>query len=462
MAALKRAARNPGSFNRRRIVRLVLLSLLLALVGAVAARAFFFLLRTVVAFAVARVPGTEGGWLTVASAQKITHPPAWGPVFWILPLVTALGGLLVGVLTRWLAPEASGDGTDRVLEVFHETSRAETRASARVPLVKMIASAITIGTGGAAAREGPISQISAGLAAVVSERLGLGEAERRILLLVGMAAGLSAMFKSPLGAAFFAVEVPFATLALQIDVLPYALLAATGSYLLMGWWMGFAPLLPAAAVGWNARELPAVLVIALLSGLLAAFIPSVFYRIRDVSKGLPIPSVLKPALGGLIVGALGLLLPQVLTGGYGEMELGLRGGLGLGVGVAFLLAGGKIVANALTVGSGGSGGTTAEMFFVGIFWGLGLAGLCPLVGLGPVPLALGALVGMASVCAGAVRVPFAALFFTLEISGDFRLLFPLTVAVFLAFFVQSALADRFRYAYLNGAQLRAHPERLLP
>ncbi len=457
----RNVTRTTGLRVWRRGPRLVLLSLVLALVGAVAARAFFFLLRTVTAFAVARVPGAGAGPLTVEAARRLAHAPPWGPVSWILPLVTAAGGLLVGILTRTLAPEAAGDGTDRVVETFHE--RRETgRATLRVPLVKMVASSLGIGTGGAAAREGPISQISAGLAAVVSERLGLEESERRILLLVGVAAGLSAMFKSPLGAAFFAVEVPFATLALQMDALPYALLAAAGSYLLMGWWMGFAPLLPAGPVAWNVRELPAVLVIALLSGLLAAFIPSVFYRVRDFSRKLRIPAVLKPALGGLAVGALGLVLPQILTGGYGEMELGLRGGLGVGIGVALLLAGGKIVANALTIGSGGSGGTTAEMFFVGIFFGLGLAGLCPLAGLGHVPLVLGALVGMAAVCGSAVRVPLAALFMTLEISGAFHLLFPLLLAVFLAFFVQSAVADRLRYSYLNGAQSRAHPERLLP
>ncbi len=439
--------------------RLVLLSLLLALVGAVAARAFLFVLRSFTDLALGPVHGAAP--LTVAAAGRLTRLPPTEPVFWILPLVTAAGGLLVGILTWRFAPETSGDGTDRVVERFlarHE----ESRPSMRVPLTKLLTSALTIGTGGAGAREGPISQISAGLADFLSDRLGIEPFERKTLLLVGIAAGLSAMFKSPLGAAFFAVEIPFATLALQIDAFPYALLASAGSYLLMGWWVGFAPLLPAAPVRWDAGELPAVLVIALLSGLLAAVIPTVFYRIRDLSRRLPIHPVLKPALGGLVVGSLGLAVPQILTGGYGEMALGLRGGLGLAVGLALLFAVLKIFANAVTVGSGGSGGTTAEMFFIGIFWGLGLAGLCPLVGLGHVPLVLGALVGMAGVCAGAVRSPFAAFFFTLEISGAFGLLFPICLTAFLAFFVQRLVADRLRYSYLNGAQSRAHPERLLP
>lgn len=439
-------------------LRLGVLSVLLGIFGALAAGVFLVVLR----FATELLLGQGAGALplTAREALRLQAAPPWSPAPWAVVAVCALGGLATGVLTHLLAPETAGDGTDRAVETFLDRGKTG-RTSRRLPLVKMLVSAITIGSGGAAGREGPISHIASSLGGIVADVFSLEPAEKRILYLVGIAAGLSAMFRSPLGTAFFAVEIPFATMAFQIDALPYVLLSSAVSYLLFGSVVGFAPLLPAAVPPFAMAALPAVLVLAVASALLASLIPPLFHAIRVFWERVPAPGYVKPALGGLVVGLIGVGLPSILSGGYGEMEVALRGGLGLGAGLVFLIVLGKLVANPVTIGSGGSGGTFAEILFIGIFFGLGLGIVLSRLGLACPPV-LGALVGMAAVASGCMRTPWAALFMTVEISGAYGLLFPLLLAVLVSFFLQSLVTRRFRHPYLNGAQSRAHPERLLP
>ncbi len=158
---------------------------------------------------------------------------------WLIPLATTLGGLVSGVLVYWLAPEAEGHGTDTAVKAFHFTGG---RLRYRIPLLKMIASAITIGSCGAAGREGPIALISAGVGSAHADLGRRTEEERRVLVLVGMAAGLSAIFRSPLGAAVFAIEVLYRDMEFEVRALLYALLAAVAAYTVNGPFVGWEPL----------------------------------------------------------------------------------------------------------------------------------------------------------------------------------------------------------------------------
>ncbi len=158
---------------------------------------------------------------------------------WLIPLATTLGGLVSGVLVYWLAPEAEGHGTDTAVKAFHF---AGGRLRYRIPLLKMIASAITIGSCGAAGREGPIALISAGVGSAHADLGRRTEEERRVLVLVGMAAGLSAIFRSPLGAAVFAIEVLYRDMEFEVRALLYALLAAVAAYTVNGPFVGWEPL----------------------------------------------------------------------------------------------------------------------------------------------------------------------------------------------------------------------------
>jgi len=135
---------------------------------------------------------------------------------WLVPVATTLGGLISGVIVYSLAPEAEGHGTDTVVKAFHRTAGF---IRARVSPLKMVASAITIGSGGAAGREGPIALISAGIGSIYATFSRRSEEERRLLVLIGMAAGLSAIFRSPIGTAIFAVEVLSSDMESEVSAL---------------------------------------------------------------------------------------------------------------------------------------------------------------------------------------------------------------------------------------------------
>ena len=170
-----------------------------------------------------------------------TLAPRLGPYgLWLVPVVTTLGGLLSGIIVYSFAPEAEGYGTDAAVDAFHHKGG---RVRPVVPLVKAISSAITIGSGGAAGREGPTAQISVGASSIVADLLHLVEDDdRRILVLAGMAAGLSAIFRSPLGMAIFSVEILYSGMAFETEALIYTVVSAVVAYAINGLFVGWNPI----------------------------------------------------------------------------------------------------------------------------------------------------------------------------------------------------------------------------
>ena len=158
---------------------------------------------------------------------------------WLIPIATTLGGLISGALVYGLAPETEGHGTDTVVKAFHWTAG---KLRARVAPVKMIASAITIGSGGSAGREGPTALIAAGFGSIYADLLKRSDRERRLLILMGMAGGLSAIFRSPIGTAIFAVEVLYGGMDFESEALIYCMLAAIVAYAVNGRFVGWQPL----------------------------------------------------------------------------------------------------------------------------------------------------------------------------------------------------------------------------
>lgn len=426
------------SWQRRRIVD----AILLGVVGALSAQVFMVLLR-----------GAQTVFLTWIAGYRPPGLPEEGGVLqqvigahglWWLPLVTTAGGLLAGVLVYSLAPEAEGHGTDAAVKAFH---RAGGVIRGRVPLLKMLASAITIGSGGAAGREGPIALITAGIGSVYATARRRSEEERRLLVLTGMAAGLAAIFRSPIGAALFAIEVLYGDMEFEASALLYAMLASVVAYALNGVVVGWQPLfhVPSAlsvptfpAYGWY-------VVLGVASGLVASLLPMVFYGMRDAFHALPLPAHVKPAIGGLGVGLLALALPQVLGGGYGWVQEAIDGRLGVVLLLSLLCA--KLLAFALTVASGGSGGVFAPSLFVGAMLGGSLAQLMHQ------PPAAFVIVGMAAVFGGAARVPIATLLMVTEMTGGYHLLVPAALAVMLSYLVQSRLSAPLTYRSLYEAQV---------
>jgi len=363
---------------------------------------------------------------------------------WLIPLVTTLGGILSGLLVYGLAPETEGHGTDTVVKALHWTGGV---LRARVAPVKMIASAITIGSGGSAGREGPTALIAAGFGSIYAKLWHRPERETRLLVMMGMAAGLSAVFRSPIGTAIFAVEVLYGGMDFESEALIYCMLSAIVAYAVNGWFVGWHSLfqVPANLSAAGLSDYGWYIALGAASGLIATILPEVFYRVRDGFAALRIPAWTKPAIGGLCVGLLALRLPQVLGGGYGWIQEAINGQLALRLLIVLLFA--KILALSLTVSSGGSAGVFAPSLFVGAMLGGSIAGIFHHAPAGLV------VVGMAAVFAGAARVPIATLLMVAEMTGGYQLLVPAGLAVMLSFLIEVKLSSYMKYGSLYEAQV---------
>lgn len=421
--------------------RLLVEALVLGILGALSAQAFTWMLRFaqdifLVHLAHFTPPGLpENGGI----AQQALGPHS----YLLLPAVTTLGGLLAGLLVYTLAPEAEGHGTDAAVAAFHQRGGF---IRAIVAPVKLVASAITIGSGGSAGREGPIALITGGIGSIYATIFHRPEEERRFLLLVGMAAGLSAIFRSPMGTGLFAIEVLYGGIEFETNALLYTMLSSGTAYALNGVFVGWKPLfrIPPALTTLPS-DYPWYFILGIASGLMATLVPVVFYGTRDLFRKLPVPRFLKPAIGGLLTGLIALRLPQILGGGYSWMQAAMDGRLALGL--LLILPFAKLLTFAFTVSSGGSGGVFAPTLFVGAMLG-GL--LAPLL---HQPTTVFVIVGMAAVFGAAARVPVATMLMVTEMSGGYHLLVPAGLGVMVAYLIQVRLAPYVRYASLYEAQV---------
>ena len=250
-----------------------------------------------------------------AGEGKTSVMPFWNSARpWLLPVVTALGGLISGIIVFTLAPEAEGHGTDAAIAAFHEGKTIR----ARIPLVKLVASAITIGTGGSAGREGPAAQISAGFGSLLATALRLDIQDRRIALATGMGAGIGAIFGAPLGGAILAAEILYKD-DLEVETIIPALIASIVGYSIFGAWSGWHSIFstPANLTFNSPLQLPYYVVLGLLCGIMGKLYSNGFYGVTDIFHKIKLPKWLKPAIGGLMVGLICLVIPQALGMGYG-------------------------------------------------------------------------------------------------------------------------------------------------
>jgi CIC family chloride channel protein len=425
--------------------RLILDTVVLGICGVVGARLFAFLLKATETLLLGRLAGyTPPGIMKGLAGEQVIGP--YG--LWLIPVVTTLGGLISGLLVYSLAPEAEGHGTDTAVRAFHF---AGGHIRTRVAPLKMIASAFTIGSGGAAGQEGPTALISAGFGSVYATLGKRTEEERRLLMLMGMAAGLSAIFRSPIGTAIFTVEVLYNDMELEAGALLYTMMASVVAYAVNGLFVGWQPLFRVSAdIGAGFIDYIRYGALGIAAGVVAVILPMVFYGLRDAFHSLPIPPHLKPATGGLGIGLIAVVLPQVLGGGYGWIQQAIDGRLTGILLLSLLFA--KILAFALTVGSGGSGGVFAPSLFTGAMLG-GLA-----AHFFHQPAAGFVIVGMAAVFGGAARVPLATILMVTEMTGGYHLLGAAALTVMLSYVIQVALSEPFKYRTLYEAQVRGRAD----
>jgi CIC family chloride channel protein len=373
-----------------------------------------------------------GGFLPPGSGMEggPGHPPV---ALWRLTVSLVIGGLLSGALVFSLAPEAEGHGTDAVIKAFHHLGG---RIRRRVPVVKAIASAITIGSGGSAGREGPIAQIGAGFGSFLADVLRRDDAERRIMMMAGVAGGIGAIFRAPLGAALFAAEVLYSEPEFEFAVLLPGLISAIVGYIVYSSYAGWGLLFTVPPISFH-RPSQIVLYVALglVCALAGSIFPGFFYGLRNrVFAPLPIPRWTKPALGAACLGLVAAFFPACLGMGYGYLQQAMLGTHGLGFLLAFVAL--KMLATSLTVSSGGSGGVFGPSVVIGGALGaaFGQVAAHALPGIVPEPAAF-VMVGMCGFFAGVAKTPLAAVIMVMEMTGSYGLLVPSLLASAIAYLV---------------------------
>ena len=355
---------------------------------------------------------------------------------WAIPLVVGLGGLIAGLLVFTFAPEAEGHGTDAAIHAIHHQP---TGIRPRVVVVKLIASAITIGSGGSGGREGPTAQISAGTASTMARLLRLPTSQARVLVTAGMAAGIAAIFRAPLGGAMLGVELLYKE-DLEADALLPGLVASVVAYVVYGAVDGFVPVFgdQAQITFTGAAQFLWFAVLGIAAGLVARTYAASFYGVIATCRRIRLPRSLLPALAGVLVGLIGLVVPGVLGTGYGAVQqlLTPHGALTLPLLVLILIPFAKIIATSLSIGSGGSGGIFGPGMVIGAalgaaFWRL-LHDVPALAGtVGDTP-AIYALVGMVAVFGAISHAPIAMTLMVAEMTGNLAVVPPAMLAVAIA------------------------------
>ncbi|WP_225813665.1 chloride channel protein [Streptomyces spinosus] len=361
-----------------------------------------------------------------APGSSNPHVPWLGPFFVLL--APALGGLLYGPLVNRFAKEARGHG---VPEVMLAVAQRGGKISPKVAVVKTLASALTIGSGGSVGREGPIVQIGSALGSTLGRLAKVTEGRMRLLVACGAAGGIAATFNAPLAGVFFAMELVLGTFSAEafgVAVLSSVTASVIGR-------AAFGDVAFLTLPRFHVDHLTQYGLFALL-GVLAAAVGTgfsrVLYLIEDACDWLwRGPEWLRPAVGGLALGVLLLALPEMYGVGYPVLEKATEGRYAIGL--LLLLLVGKVLATSLTIGIGGSGGVFAPSLFIGAMlgaaYGLGAHDLLP-----GTAGAVGAyaLVGMGAVFAGASRAPITAVVILFELTGEYSIILPLMLAIVLA------------------------------
>ena len=358
----------------------------------------------------------------------------------LVVLVLVIGGFLSGFFVYTFAPEAEGHGTDAVIRAFHRTGGY---LRPIVIPIKILTSAITIGTGGSAGKEGPTALFSAGVGSWYADLRKVSWKRRQMFVIIGMASGLSAVFKSPLGSSIFAIEVLYSSNEFETRDFIYVLLGPLIAYVITGYVFGWNPIFNVFAITpiTSIDNYMKIVVLGIVSGIMAVILPNAFYGVRDLFRKIKIKNHFKPALGALVVGIVGIFYPQVLGGGYEYIQKVLDGNL-IG-GILIILAVMKIVAFSFTVGSGGSGGVFAPGLFIGAMTGGFLGYLLH------APIPDFTLIGMAAVFGAAARTPLATIIMVVEMTGGYTLLVPTILGVLLSHLIHSQINSAFNIKYIS-------------
>jgi CIC family chloride channel protein len=403
----------------------------------------------------------------------------------LLPLLPASGALLVGLITQFFAPEAEGHG---VPEVMYAMAKERGRIRPRVASAKAVASALTIGSGGSAGTEGPIIQIGAAIGSGFGQWLRVNPADLRVLIGCGAAAGIASIFNAPIAGVLFAMEVLLRDTSLRsfIPIIVSSVFSSTVTQAILGRNEAIFPI-PAQITGadvahiyeYHWYELANYVVLGVLCGLMAVAFIWTLYRTEDLFRKLAVHPVVRPAIGGLLIGLVGILAawlaprhlprvqgellirstdpsvvaraeadrqieevppahqpPPIMGNGYPVIAQTLEPAsytdsvqIRWTLWFLLVLMAGKLLVTVVTLGSGGSGGVFAPSLYLGATLGGGFGLVLQWTGwfadLSPGAYAL---VGMAAVVAGSIRAPLTATLILFELTRDYRVILPIMIA----------------------------------
>lgn len=431
--------------------------LLAALVGVIAGIAA--LLLSIATILVQRVALERlAGYEQEGPANEIEVPlPSLEPVGqaayhltpWMLVLLPAVGGLISGGLTKLFRIEHEGHGTGAAIEAYHQRRGY---IPIRVPLVRLVTSSITLGTGGSGGREGPIAQIAAGFGSFLATHLRLTDSERRVLMAAGMGAGIGAIFHAPLAGAMFAIEVLYRDPDFEAEALIPSFIATTIAYAVYSLAYGLGGFHPLFEVGIDLTQtrplhlIPPLAVLAVAMSLLSLVYVTTLHRVEEVFSRLPWPYAIKAGVGGLLTGAVAVGLYyavapwgehtqhdalSVLSYGYGFLQEVLAGEIptdaSAAVTILLVVGLGKILTTALTIGSGGSGGTFGPSMVIGASCGAVVGVVMHRLFPSTVQqgdLVVFAILGMAGFFAAAANTPVGILIMVSELTNSYALLLP--------------------------------------
>ncbi len=360
-------------------------------------------------------------WLIYHNIEDLAHVVPtlkW----WHVLLGPAIGGAVVGPLVYFLAREAKGHG---VPEVMNAVAMEGGIIRKRVVVIKTLASAMCIGSGGSVGREGPIVQIGSAIGSSLGQILRVTDDEMRILVGCGAAAGIAATFNAPIAGAIFALEIVLADFALT--TFTPIILSSVMATVISRSFLGNSPAFQIPHYQLESPvELGFYVVLGLIAGCVAVAFTTILYKSEDKWDALKIPEYLKATIGGLMIGAMGLYFPQLLGVGYEAIDTALQN---RELWIMLLLLGPlKILATSITIGSGGSGGIFAPSLFMGAMaggaFGCGIHAIFPEFTAQPGAYAL---VGMGAVVAGTTHAPIQAFLILFELTQDYRIILPLMI-----------------------------------
>ena len=414
---------------RSRRLGLLALSLLVGLGAGLGSVAFRYMITG----------GTSAltGFADYAGHGHAANPriPWLGP--WFVLIAPVIAGLLYGPLVYRFAKEARGHG---VPEVMVAVARNGGRIRPQVAVVKAIASALCIAGGGSVGREGPIVQIGSALGSMLAQAFRLDEQRIKLLVACGAAGGIAATFNAPLAGVFFAMEIilrGFEAQSFGMVVLSSVTASVIGRGIL-----GNTPFLslPTFHID-HLVQYPLFALLGLVAGLVGVAFSRILYLIEDACdwawRG---PEWARPAVGGLLLGLVLLVLPEMYGVGYPVLGTAVAGGYGIAFLIALLV--GKVLACSLTIGIGGSGGVFAPSLFCGAMTGAAFGEIVHAVA----PASGGsvgayALIGMGAVFAGAARAPITAVVILFELTGEYSIILPLMLAIVLATGISHLISD---------------------